>query len=79
MPEIKLTLLVGSYALKRYLPAMAKRSMTEIIEDWRQFQPSRFVLPHPSWRNTGWLKRHPWFEEEVLPALRLAVSETLLG
>jgi len=79
MPEMKLTLLVGSYALKRYLPAMARRSMTEIIEGWRQFQPTRFVLPHPSWRNTGWLKRHPWFEEEVLPALRLAVSETLLG
>jgi uracil-DNA glycosylase len=77
MPEIKLTLLVGSYALKRYLPAMARRSMTEIIEDWRQFRPAYFVLPHPSWRNTGWLKRHPWFEDEILPALRIAVSETL--
>jgi uracil-DNA glycosylase len=79
MPEIKLTLLVGSYALKRYLPAMAKRSMTEIIQDWRQFRPAYFVLPHPSWRNTGWLKRNPWFDEEILPALRLAVSETLSG
>jgi len=79
MPEIKLTLLVGSYAMKRYLPAMAKRSMTEIIQDWRQFRPDYYVLPHPSWRNTGWLKRNPWFDEEILPALRLAVSETLSG
>ena len=44
--------------------------MTETVRAWRDFPPDLLPLPHPSWRNTGWLKRNPWFEAEVAPYLR---------
>ena len=70
MPEIHLTLLVGSYAQKRYLGPRRKKTMTETVANWREYLPHYFPLPHPSWRNTGWLKRNPWFEAELVPDLR---------
>jgi uracil-DNA glycosylase len=51
--------------------------MTETVTNWRDHAPTTFPLPHPSWRNTGWLKKNPWFEAELLPALRHAVQEAL--
>jgi uracil-DNA glycosylase len=71
MPEIRLTLLVGSYAQARYLGPRAKQGMTETVRAFAEYLPDGLMpLPHPSWRNTGWLKRNPWFEAEVLPVLR---------
>ncbi len=70
MPEIRLTLLVGGYAQKRYLGPSA--SMTERVRDFAA-HPGFFALPHPSWRTVGWETRNPWFGEAVLPALRAAV------
>jgi uracil-DNA glycosylase len=75
MPAIDLTLLVGSYALVRYLGRGA--STTATVADWRRHLPRYFPLPHPSWRNTGWLKRNPWFETEALPALRRHVRAAI--
>jgi uracil-DNA glycosylase len=75
MPNIGLTLLVGSYALVRYLGQ--RGSMSETVAAWRQHLPVCFPLPHPSWRNIGWLKRNPWFEAEALPALRQRVQSVL--
>jgi uracil-DNA glycosylase len=75
LPDIDLTLLVGSYALIRYLGQ--RGAMTEIVAAWPRHLPSRFPLPHPSWRNTGWLRRNPWFETEALPALRARVQAVL--
>ena len=72
LPAIRLTLLVGSYAMRRYLGPQA--SATETLMRWRAHLPRYLALPHPSWRNTGWLKRNPWFEEEVLPELRSRVA-----
>ena len=69
-PAIELTLLVGSYAIHYYLPGTRTRSMTEAIVRWRDFLPEYFILPHPSWRATRWLRANPWFENEVLPELR---------
>ena len=69
-PAVELTLLVGSYAIDYYLPRTRPRSMTEVIARWREFLPEFFVLPHPSWRTTSWLRANPWFENEVLPELR---------
>jgi uracil-DNA glycosylase len=77
LPAIRLTLLVGSHAHQRYLPGPAGRSVTERVAGWRDQPPERFVLPHPSWRNTGWLKRNPWFGEELLPVLRQRVRAAL--
>ena len=74
---IELTLLVGSYAIDYYLPRTRPRSMTEAIVRWRDFLPELFLLPHPSWRATRWLRDNPWFEKEALPELRVRVADAL--
>src|SRR4051794_8660925 len=74
LPEIRLTLLVGSYAIRHYLGPGA---MTDIVARWRAFGPATLPLPHPSWRTTGWARRHPWFEGELLPELRARVAAAL--
>ena len=74
MPEIRLTLLVGSYA---QVDALGPGAMTERVRGFRAHLPLLFPLPHPSWRTTAWERRNPWFGEEVLPALRLAVATAL--
>jgi uracil-DNA glycosylase len=73
MPQIELTLLVGGYAQKWHLGGGAQRALTETVQAWRDHLPAVLPLPHPSWRNTAWLKRNPWFEDEVLPWLRAQV------
>lgn len=75
LPNVELTLLVGSYAQAWALGA--RGPMAHTIERWREFLPGALVLPHPSWRNTAWLKRNPWFEAEVTPYLRTRVKEIL--
>ena len=76
-PAIELTLLVGSYAIDYYLPRSGRRSMTAAIKQWRDFLPACFVLPHPSWRTTRWLRENPWFEEELLPELRTRIHQII--
>lgn len=70
----RLTLLIGGHAMRWHLGA---RQVSETVRDWRRYAPSVFPLPHPSWRNTGWLRRNPWFETDLLPALRAAVAAEL--
>lgn len=77
MPQIQLTLLVGSYAQKRYLGRQRKKTMTETVAAWRAYLPHYLPLPHPSWRNTGWLKRNTWFETELVPDLRREIKTLL--
>jgi len=77
LPDIRLTLLVGSYAQKFYLGKERRRSLGETVAGWRSYLPKFLPLPHPSWRNTAWLRRNPWFEAELLPDLRRMVRETL--
>ena len=69
MPQVELTLLIGSYAQAHYL-GKSRETLTERVRRWRDFGPRFLPLPHPSPRNTLWLKRNPWFEKEVLPDLR---------
>jgi uracil-DNA glycosylase len=79
MPRIELTLLVGSYAQAFHLGVARGTSLTETVAAWRD-HPDKFLpLPHPSWRNTGWLKRNPWFERELLPILRRRVAGLVRG
>jgi uracil-DNA glycosylase len=54
-----------------------RASVTARVAGWRDHAPGIFPLPHPSWRNTAWLKRNPWFEAELLPVLRARVKEVL--
>lgn len=74
LPRVELTLLVGSYAQAWHLGRRRRRTLTETVRDWRAYTPELLPLPHPSWRNSGWLKRNPWFTEEVLPWLRAEVA-----
>ncbi len=74
LPHVRLTLLVGSYAQAYYIGKARGRSVGETVRAWRQHLPGFFPLPHPSWRNRGWLQRNPWFESEVIPALRKRVK-----
>lgn len=75
LPNLGLTLLVGSYAQAYYLGARRKRTMTETVQAWREYLPAVVPLPHPSWRTTAWLRRNPWFTEELLSELRLMVRD----
>jgi uracil-DNA glycosylase len=77
LPGVQLTLLVGGYAQKWSLPGARVRSMTDTVAEWRAHAPNLIPMPHPSWRNTAWLRRHPWFEDEVVPYLRARVAAIL--
>lgn len=76
--QIKLTLLVGSYAQKYYLGKKTAKTMTETIRLWKDFGPDIIPTPHPSWRTTFWLKKNLWYEDEVLPDLRARVKRLVL-
>jgi uracil-DNA glycosylase len=77
LPPFKLTLLVGTYSLAYYLGPRAKANMTETVKAWRSYGPRYIPLPHPSWRNNAWLKKNPWFADELLPHLRRRVKRLL--
>ena len=74
---VELTLLVGGHAQLWALGGRVKPTMTQTVSAWREYGPQVIPLPHPSWRNTGWLKREPWFEREVLPELKRRVAGVL--
>lgn len=82
MPRIDLVLTIGSYAQSWHMGAARRPSLTETVMDWRTIwgapsNPKVLPLPHPSWRNTGWLKRNPWFEMHLLPFLRSEIRYRL--
>ena len=72
MPNIQLTLLIGAYAQRYYLPD-AHATLTQTVKNFRDWLPHTLPLPHPSPRNNIWLRKNPWFEAEVLPELRSCV------
>jgi uracil-DNA glycosylase/uncharacterized protein YeaO (DUF488 family) len=75
--SVRLTLLVGQYAQRYFLGNRRKASLTETVAAWRDYAPTFVPLPHPSPRNQAWFKRHPWFDEEVVPALQERVHALL--
>lgn len=87
MPQVEVVVAVGApaqdYHLKRLgLGALKGRTLTETVTNWRAILaagtvPKIFAMPHPSWRNSAWLKRHPWFETDLLPVLRAEVAARL--
>ncbi len=76
LTSVKLTLLLSNYALDAYLPDR-KRTLTETVKNWKEYAPDLLPLPHPSPRNNRWLKKNPWFEEEVVPYLADRVRDAL--
>ena len=76
LKSIRLTLLLGRYAIAWHFPEQ-KGSLAGMVSRWREYAPDNFIAPHPSPRNQRWLSQHPWFEDEVVPALQRAVRESL--
>lgn len=82
LPALELILLVGGYAQAWHLGQAAGADLTSTVRDWRRHADAparpRFVpLPHPSWRNNGWLKRNPWFDQELVPRLKQEVRAVM--
>ncbi|MGI9513309.1 MAG: uracil-DNA glycosylase family protein [Anderseniella sp.] len=78
MPQVALVLAIGMYAQNWHMAKQRKSTLTETVRNWRQYHVMKPVsvipMPHPSWRNTGWLKKNPWFEAELLPVLKADVK-----
>jgi uracil-DNA glycosylase len=82
LPRLELVLLIGQYAQSWHLGRDFQGGLTATVERWRHLlaeprSPRVLPLPHPSWRNNGWLRKHPWFEAELLPVLRAEVRTML--
>ena len=77
LEDVRVMVLIGGYAMKYHLPEFT--SVTAAVRNWQAHRPGVFALPHPSWRNTGWLKKNPWFETDVLPRLKAGVAEVING
>ncbi|MCD2171586.1 uracil-DNA glycosylase family protein [Rhizobium sp. C4] len=82
MPQVELILAVGQHAQGWHLGQLVRENMTETVRHWRDYlEPTGGIpvlpLPHPSWRNTGWIKRNPWFEKELLPVLKELVHRKI--
>ncbi len=77
MPEVSLTLLSGSYSVHYYLKGREKKNLTETVKAFQEYLPDYFPIVHPSPLNNIWLKKNPWFEEEVVPELRERVRAAL--
>ena len=77
MPDIKLTILIGSYSMKYYLGKGMKENLTETVRSYKEYLPKYFPIVHPSPLNFRWQKANPWFEGEVVPVLRDMVEKIL--
>lgn len=77
LPADRLTLLVGAYAQRCYLPDTKRLSMTERIKRFAHYLPNQMPLPHPAWRSALWMKDNPWFAADVLPELRRRIAVTI--
>lgn len=82
MPQIELLVCIGQYAQAWHIPHLRGANLTETVRGWRDIVakttgPNVLPLPHPSWRNTGWLKANSWFEAELVPWLQTAVKEKI--
>ena len=77
MPDIKLTILIGSYSMKYYLGKGMKENLTETVRSYKEYLPKYFPIVHPSPLNFRWQKANPWFEGEIVPVLRDMVEKIL--
>lgn len=75
--KIEFTLIIGQYAMDWHLKEKKKKTVTETVKSYEEFWPDHAVLPHPSPRNNIWLKRNPWFEEEIIPRIQARIRTLL--
>jgi len=77
LPNIDLTLIIGQYAMNWHITDDKKMTLTNRVKDWENYLPHLLPMPHPSPRNNRWLKTNPWFEQDVLPALKGRIADLL--
>ena len=82
MPNLEFIILVGIYAQKYHLGKARKSSLTETVKNWKEYLSPKtgikyLPVPHPSWRNNAWIKKNPWFEDEILPRLKLEIQSRI--
>ena len=77
LPRIELTLLIGLHAQRHYLGGRRKSTLAETTLAWQEYAPQYIPIPHPSPRNTPWLQRNSWFEQQLLPELRTRINALL--
>lgn len=77
MPNRKVSILIGQYAQKAYLKKYKKKNLTETVRSYNEYLPTYFPLPHPSPINRFWRIKNPWFEDQVLPELRIIIHNIL--
>ena len=70
LSTVGLVLVIGKYALDYHLAEKQKENLTETVKAWREYWPSHVPMPHPSPRNNIWLRKNPWFEQEVIPSIQ---------
>ena len=75
MAEPELIILIGQYAQNYFLGEKQQKTLTETVKNFESYLPKYFVLPHPSPRNNIWMKKNPWFEKKVIPALNRQVKK----
>lgn len=76
LPNIHSGLIIGKYAQDYHFP-QSKKSVTQLVENWREYWPNQIPLPHPSPRNNLWLRKNPWFETELVPLIQRHIKEIL--
>lgn len=79
MPNVKLTLLIGTYAQKYYMQGDRHRTLTDTVRNYKEYLPDYFPLVHPSPLNFRWFAKNEWYEKEVIPALQRKVAEILFS
>ena len=82
LADVRIALVIGQYAHAFHLGPLREKSLTATVQKWRSLRDAvpgfvTYALPHPSWRNNAWLKKNPWFERDLLPALRLDLARVL--
>lgn len=75
LSNIELTLVIGKYAMDWHIGNQQGKNLTETVKNWRNYMPKQLPMPHPSPRNSAWLKKNPWFETELLPILKSQIRK----
>lgn len=77
MKDVRLTILIGAYAQRYYLKQRVAKTLTDTVKNFSAFLPQYLPLPHPSPRNNIWLKKNPWFMEDLIPTLQSVIQQNL--
>lgn len=77
LQNVELTVMVGRYAIDWHLQPSTQATLAAVVATWREHWPQRIPLPHPSPRNTMWLRNNPWVEGELIPHLQKQVAGLL--